>query len=801
MAEESADSGQAAEAKQHVHPVEHHTAAHEHAHTHQTHDAAVGKKHGKIGPFDAGYVKAAIAYLLISFVAFYPIILNISNVAPGVGGDTYQNLWDIWWVDYAVFTLHTSFYQTSLLFWPVGSNLVYQTMSPLFAIISAPFQLVSVPFAYNVMFLMGFVLSGLAMFTLADYIVGNRYAAFFAGVVFAFSAFHVAQSYSHIEWINLEWVPLAAYFIIRIVRGEGRMRSAVLLGVSMVLVFFMAGMELGIMTSLFLLFLLIAYFVNKDTRKQFFSLAIWEYIALAVVLAFVLGLWGFVPILQAVAQPGALQTVNNLNAPQYNQIWSDDILSFFLPSYYNGLFNGLATSVYSSVLGPDPTERSAYFGYVALALAAWGVYRSRAKTGQIRLWLVLGAIFFLLCLGPNLIVGGSVTTVPGLYSAYSIIPVLNIVREPGRFDVFVTIALAMLAAIGMKDLLDMPHRQGSVLGDRKVVLVCACALFLFESVGLPLSPAFVGAVTTQVYVPAVYYQLGKVSANYSVLNLPAVPDQNSPLPALYEGMSMYYMSKSRLPMVGGYVTRENTSQELTLLNIPLAVAATNLESTGVGSYPSPVNQSPTNVTLLSLFNYNTAIVVVNKAAYNYTDLSRLDSYLISLFGQPLYSDSVTDVFQTENAIALLKPFDGYVAYPMYYDWVPLQFQLINGTYQQFWTPVSQGKIVLFAPFVNSTDIASKLTSSALETINTTISFEAFSSYGPASLYIEQNSTGLTRGGVVLARINLTNVPTVYAINTTMASGLRGNNLFFVPQATGVFSNQTVVEIKDIRFLR
>ena len=55
-----------------------------------------------------GYLCAAVAYLFIALVLFYPLTLNLSNVTPGSSGNSYQNLWDIWWVNQAVFGLHTS---------------------------------------------------------------------------------------------------------------------------------------------------------------------------------------------------------------------------------------------------------------------------------------------------------------------------------------------------------------------------------------------------------------------------------------------------------------------------------------------------------------------------------------------------------------------------------------------------------------------------------------------------------------------------------------------------------------------
>src|SRR5271157_1732997 len=77
-------------------------------------------------------------YLLISLLVFWPLTANITTTVPAGGpripaagtGDSYQNLWNLWWVGYAVFTLHTSPYFTNMLFYPVGADLVTHTLSP-----------------------------------------------------------------------------------------------------------------------------------------------------------------------------------------------------------------------------------------------------------------------------------------------------------------------------------------------------------------------------------------------------------------------------------------------------------------------------------------------------------------------------------------------------------------------------------------------------------------------------------------------------------------------------------------------
>lgn len=749
--------------------------------------------------FDPFYVELAVLYLVIALIAFYPLALNPANVIPGTGGDSYQNLWNVWWVVYSTFTLHTSFYQTNLIFYPIGANLVFETLAPLVGLFSAPFQLFGTPFAYNVMFFLGFVIAGLAMYVLADYILKNRYAAVIAGVIFAFSSFHVAQSYAHIEWMNIGWVPLALYFFIRIYREEKRQKlwSALGLAVCMVLILFMSGIELGIMTCIMFVLVAIAYLLTSQTRKAYKSLAFWEAIGLAIVLTLILGSWGLIPIITSLLQPGGFSNVNYLNSVQYNELWSDDLLSFFLPSYYNGIFNGLTQS-YANVVGSDPTERSAYIGYTAVLLGIYGIMRNYKTVRNLKLWIGLFIVFGWLSLGPYLQVAGSTTAIPGLYQLYHALPIVNVVREPGRFDLFVMLAVAMLAAYGAKSLLEKQWPKGSLLENKMLVVGAIIVLFFIESTGLPLSGAFINGVTTTISVPPLYSQLALLSGNFSVLTLPNLPVPG-PTPETFIGQAMYYGTIMKKPIIGGYESRENATQQFSVYNIPLAVEVADLLSTGVGSYQYPVAQNYTNQTLFSLYNYNTAFVVLNNQAFNESQIKVVVDYLEKTFGNPVYVDNTTAAFDTANAVND-SIFRSYVAYPLLEDWGETEGS-VNGNLTYLWIPENGGPVLVYAPYPVGTNVNSALQLKQTVLVNTTITFQALTNAGTGRLIVAQETT---QGAVTLAIVNVTPTLSAYSVNAVMYAGPVENFVLFGQEQSSstetIQQNQTIA-LTNIRFSR
>lgn len=753
MVDESSPSGSSVKEEHHSHAAEVH-------HEHQVHEKHKESATQKIMKYKK-HILVSIFYLAVALVMFYAITRSITTVAPGTGADTYQNLWDIWWVSYAAFHLHTNVFFTKLLFWPLGSNLAFVTLAPLLGILSAPFQAVSIVFGYNIMFFLGFMLSGLTMFILADYLTKNSYASLIAGFVFSFSAFHIAQSYSHIHYMNIEWIPLFIYFMLKMIDSE-QVNYYDILGMSITfaLTTLMGNIEQTLMLTLAALFILIVYLFYAQTRKKVISKRFAVSIILFVVLALIIGLWNFWPLLKAVASPGGLGIANYQNNVQSEELWSFSPLAFFVPSYYNGLFYGLVgnSSKLFAIYAADPVERVGYIGYVVLILSLFAIYKDWKKMLP---WAIGALIFGLLALGPAY----------QLYSIYAKIPALNIVREPGRFDLIVTLFFAILSAFGAKELFDYLSKHHGHTKSYKtkiyVLTILILLLMFIENNGMPLNTPL--KFTTTISIPKLYPELANVPGNFSVLGLPTLPT-NASNAYLYPGEDTFYSAITQKPLVGGYVGgRQNDSSTLLLYNLPLAVESTSLVDNGTPSYPSPVLENYTNETLLTLYNYDTEFVVVHNQAYNTAELNVLDGYLQSLFGEPVYNDNNLTAFQTYKEINSTL-FRSFVAYPVLTQWEPTT-QFVDGSYQTFWVPISPGSIIIYAPYSN----ISEASSGTQQYINATISFVATSTSGQ-TLYIGSPEGNTTK---VIAQYNITTSPRTYMLKTILASGPQGNNLYFL----------------------
>jgi len=586
------------------------------------------------------YAILCLAYLVICVIFFWPMISNITGTVAGSGGDVFQSMWELWWVPYSIFTLHTTPYLTAFLFYPVGANLATQTMAPLLGMVSAPLQAVGVAFAYNSLFVVSFLLAGVFTYALAHHVTKNRIAAFAAGLIYAFAPIHTVQAFGHLQFVNIAFIPLFVLFFLKMAE-ERKHRDAILASISFVFLTFFGDIEQALIT-IFLAFLILVYFtaVKKERAKilnKRYALLFVEMLALVLIL----GSPAFVSIIRHL-NAATLSTVNAQASTAYTELYSPDLLSFFVPSGMNGLTGGIVSSVDASAT----SERTVYAGYSVIILAAIAIvydYKEKfAKTG-----IFLFSLFFLMLIsiGPYLQVNGAVTAVPGIYLVYHQIPYLNVLREPGRFDIAIELMLAVLAAMGIV------HLHSVVQKKEGAKLLSAVFIFfiLIEYNTVATNAGMLNRMYSNATIPTVYKELGLIQGNFTVLELPALPDFSSNAPAFYPGLAMYYQTAFKKPIVGGYTTRYNTTQIFSLMNVPLVTSAYYLQTKNGLVYASPLVENYTNETLLLMKAYNIGFVSVDRRAYNQSELGLLVSYLANLFGYPVYQGNATIVFATQFA--------------------------------------------------------------------------------------------------------------------------------------------------------
>lgn len=528
------------------------------------------------------HLGALLTHVVLSVIFTWPLVLNfLPNAGTSIPGvmleDRDQNLWNLWWVRYALLNGHNPFV-TNMIWYPTPVSLYYHTLNVFNGLMAVPLlQLFSLTTTYNIIVLFSFVMGGYGAFLLVHYLCGNRWAALVGSVVFAYSAYHIATMRSLLQLISLEWVPFFLLFLLQAIYQPGWLTRRD----------FTRWLLRRALPTGFFLFLV--------------SLVDWYYTMYALLLAGLLGLYigvryiwdrrrggGGTPV-RGVAEPWAriglclliygvlispilIPTIKELRtttymlpAPDAAMSNSADLLAFFQPVRGQRLWGNLFVNRRDWPYGSNRYE--VYFTYSALFLAGVGLFATRALRPRLEtsqperaitsalpgkwFWAACVVFFFLLALGPVLQINGNqinwlFSPKFELFMPYRIIeklPVLSISRSPDRFDMPLTLSLAVLSGYGLNVLLNTWRG--------KLRLPVRGALF---------SAAFVGLVLVELTpfpypqrtadIPVWYQRVGQEQGDFSILDLPPQDDY------WHGAYRMYFQTASEKPIFGGYISRE-----------------------------------------------------------------------------------------------------------------------------------------------------------------------------------------------------------------------------------------------------
>ena len=127
------------------------------------------------------------------------------------------------------------FLQHVVVTFPLEHPLYFQVLSPFntlnFAWLAPLFGEVV---AYNVLYMFTFFFAGFTTYVFVKYLTKNNYAAFLAGLAFAFAPIHTGQGFDHLNIMSAEFIPLFAFFMVKMARERNSWNS-VYTGAAMVL--------------------------------------------------------------------------------------------------------------------------------------------------------------------------------------------------------------------------------------------------------------------------------------------------------------------------------------------------------------------------------------------------------------------------------------------------------------------------------------------------------------------------------------------------------------------------------------
>lgn len=315
---------------------------------------------------------------------------------------------------------------------------------------------------YNLLFILSFVLSGFGAYLLTNYFTKNKPASLIAGIIFAFSPFHIHNAIStNVGTMHQEWLPFFALFLFRFF-DDFKLKNFLFTGLFFFLIGFTEHQMLAF-TAIFIIFFLLYKIFTQP--KVFLRGKLWLYVITSSAVFAVLFFVMFRSLFSIAGSDN-----NYLNAGLKSAVkYSNDALSIFVPPSFHSIWPNAFSHLRNQFERRSDSTFSAYIGYVVLLLALIGIvsvvlqaYRLRKKkmeekeaqkmhTRGFFFWLLVAVGFYVLSLGPYLHYKGVID--PPVRMPYMLIydylPFYENIRTVGRLFVYSTLAFSMLAAWGM----------------------------------------------------------------------------------------------------------------------------------------------------------------------------------------------------------------------------------------------------------------------------------------------------------------------------------------------------------------
>jgi hypothetical protein len=461
-----------------------------------------------VGVFSAYLVVALVLTLPVAcyFTSHIPIVHHIPGWVAG-DGDPWHVLWTFWFVQHSLVELGRLPFSTDILFYPRGTDLMYLSLIVLPLLLALLLvQFVSLITAYNLLLLLSLAGAGYGVFLLVHDLTHERGPAFTAGLVFAFSPYHMAHALEHLFLLlGAVWLPLYVLGLSRSLR-EGRPAN-IAYAAGFFLLTLLSNPYYAVYLMLFTAFyglLQICWAGDAPSRSTLL-----RRLGLVIVCCVVTAM----PLVIPVSLADWSDTRLYMSLADAN-IWSADLLAFFVPSALHPLWGGLVAPIYAR-LGGYVFEHTVYAGYSVLALSGLAIVKGpRART---RSWAWFALLFCLLSLGPFLHVygvssftlGETTFRLPMPHLLLHYLPIVGGARAANRFDVMLMLSLAILTGCGVQYLL---HRlRGRWGGRAQVALSWTLSLVIlceFATLPLPILDA---------RIPTLYEEIGRSRAEQGSL--------------------------------------------------------------------------------------------------------------------------------------------------------------------------------------------------------------------------------------------------------------------------------------------
>ena len=542
-----------------------------------------------------------LLYALVGIFATWPLIPQIGTHIPGELGDAYAHLWTFSWIKSTLLS-HQSPYFTNLLFFPDGANLTNHNIAWTQIAGWLPLQAVLGPeISYSLIFWITFPLNSLALFLLAREHTGSTAAAFAGGLIAGFWPYNLSH-FDHPNLILICWLPLALLFIGKTMTQQ-RFRYALLAAIFIALLGITRWQLLIMSAAMMILYVSFILLTNPKAReaRSFILLGVTGLAALLIMLPLLY------PMLNHLFIQGGATAVLQSDEDSYGT----DLLAYLVPNRYHPLWGSTVAVATRPFAGNNVYSRTV--GYSVLILIVIGIIK---RFRDAWFWLLTAVVYLLFSLGPQLSIYGK-PTIPLPYKLIEDTVIMQFVRFPDRYNVILSIPVAMLAAYGVTVLIKGATQQQTLYRTAAISGVIMFEYMMTFSM-LPL------------YTPPWYETLAQEPERFGVIDIPLHVET-------FDTYYNYYQLTHGKPLVTGHVSRPSQDMLHFVDNNPFL-------SSIYGRTSAPDELPNVQFQLRSLYDANIRYLILHKELL---DDNKLESWREWLVAPPVFEDDDLLVYETK----------------------------------------------------------------------------------------------------------------------------------------------------------
>ncbi len=542
-------------------------------------------------------VVALLVFFLLALLQLYPLSLHPANSVHDTG-DPLLNTWILSWIQSSVFSGPSKMFNGNVFF-PSENTISFSEHLFPQAVLSLPLTLfIKNPILiYNILFMGSLIFCAYAMFLLVRYLSANSSAGIVAGIIFAFSTYHINHT-PQLQLLSSGLFVLSFYYLHRFFR-EKKLKFSVLFSV-----FFTLQALACIYYGLFLISMYIVIFpllllmFRKDISRSFLTKLIGPMFGAGVILLLFslpyISLLKFYGFSRGLADGADLS--NYFSVPKRNIIFGKllsplgtpegflfpGILALILSGFFiyrkrkhfhhlpailrvpllvlfvgclivilmiivTGGFDvdiGIANFSAHNIVKPTLLLLFGLVAFIVLSMSLSFFSRQSSQVSGKRtyylLWIILFWALFLSFGKTFYFLGRSAPDLTLPFSwFYNYIPGFSGMRAPSRYGVLVLFVVAVMAGFGFKQIQNKFNKKKM----RALALVLVILLINIEYLSIPHRMSF---VPTRKEIPPTYQWLRDQPGDFALLDFPFFPALG------LESVFMYFSIFHGKKIVNGY---------------------------------------------------------------------------------------------------------------------------------------------------------------------------------------------------------------------------------------------------------